>query len=315
LAPPRPVEWLEKLAIRLFLALSPRLPRTEQPVPPDDLRPWENVSVVRSPEGGGPGTISGTWYPAERSPRGAVLLLPPWSSWGKSYFHRRGRIEALRAAGYHALALDLPGMPGLPARGFFDRDIEAGLAFLHERARGLPLHVWGVSAGGYWAHPVLSRTGLVAGAIFEDVAAHLIEWSWRVAPWGRPAYLFFEHALRPAWRYLDMRQHAAALNVRAVAYVSGEKDRGVRPSDTCELARRANALCRIVDGARHLESIKLANEEILALALDTFRRAEDELPPRRRGGKRPVVETEAEVFEVSGVARYEDCIPASGKDG
>lgn len=281
--PPRPVEWLETLAIRLFLALSPRLPRTDQPPPPDDLRPWESVSVPRSPEGGDrPGTIPGTWYPAGRSPRGAVLLLPPWSSWGKAYFYRRGRIEALRAAGYHALTLDLPGTRDLPARGFFDRDIEAGLIFLRERAPGLPLHLWGVSAGGYWSHAVLSRTHLVAGAMFEDVSAHLIEWSWRVAPWGRPAYLFFKHALRPAWRYLDMRHHAEVLNVRAIAYVSGEKDRGVRSADTCELARRANALCRIVNGARHLESIKLANEEVLALALDTFRRAEGAASSRGR---------------------------------
>ena len=26
-------------------------------MPPDDLRPWENVSVARHPTGGGPGTI------------------------------------------------------------------------------------------------------------------------------------------------------------------------------------------------------------------------------------------------------------------
>jgi pimeloyl-ACP methyl ester carboxylesterase len=300
MTPPRPARSLEKLAIRLFLALSPRFPRATQPAPPDDLRPWESVSVAR-PEGGGPGTIPGTWYPADgcqESARGAILLLPPWSSWGKAYFHRRGRIEALRAAGYHVLTLDLPGTPGLPAHGFFDRDIEAGLAFLQERNPGLPLHVWGVSAGGYWVHPVLSRTSLVSGAMFEDVAAHLIDWSWRVAPLGRPAYLFFKHVLRPAYRYLDMRQHAAALNVRAVAYVSGEKDRGVRPADTCELAGRANALCRIVNGARHLESIRLANEEILALALDTFRRAEGVGGARRRAGLRPVVEAEAEVGEV-----------------
>ena len=204
--PQRPAQSLEKLAIRLFLTLSPRFPHAAQPAPPDDLRPWESVDVARA-EGEGPGTIPGTWYPADGRPRGAVLLLPPWSSWGKAYFHRRGRIEALRAAGYHALTLDLPGTPGLPAQGFFDRDIEAGLTFLHERAPDLPLHLWGVSAGGYWAHPVLARTSLVSGAIFEDVAAHLIDWSWRVAPWGRPAYLFFKHVLRPAYRYLDMRQH------------------------------------------------------------------------------------------------------------
>ena len=152
--------------------------------------------------------------------------------------------------------------------------MEAGLDLLRQRAGGLPLHVWGVSAGGYWAHPALSRTDTVTGAVFEDVSPHLLEWSWRMAPWGRPFYLFFLYAFGPAYRFLDIRRHASGMSLGAVAYVSGELDRGVRPEDTRELSRRAGGRCHIVPGADHLGAIKLVGDEMIALALDTFRRAE-----------------------------------------
>ena len=271
--PTRPSGWEEKLSLGLFLALAPRLPRSVAPDPPEELRPFESVVI---PRGEGQDSLSGTWYPVEGPARGAVLLLHPWLAWGQSYFHRRGRIEALRAAGYHALTLDLGGFGRSgPRSGLFDKDVEAGLRFLRERAPGIPLHVWGVSSGGYWAHPVLSRTNGVAGAMFEDVSPHLLEWSWRTAPWGRPFYLFFRSVFRSTYRYIDIRRHAGALTVRAVTYVSGERDRGVRPEDTRILAARAGGRAHIVPGAGHLGSIKMAQEEVIALALDTFRRAEE----------------------------------------
>jgi pimeloyl-ACP methyl ester carboxylesterase len=269
-APSRPGEWQEKFAVRLFRALSPRLKRTPQPEPPEELAPFERVAVPRDK-----GQLAATWFPAAGEPRGAVLLLHPWMAWGQAYFHRRGRIEALRSAGYHAMTLDLGGFGASdPSEGFFDRDIETGLLDLRERTNGLPLHLWGVSAGGYWAHPVLARTRLVSGAMFEDVSPHLLEWSWRTAPLGRPFYLFYRHALRQAYRYLDARSQAGAMAVKAVAYVSGEKDHGVRPEDTRVLAEAAGGRSLIVPGAGHLTAIKVAQEEIIELALSTFHRAE-----------------------------------------
>lgn len=231
------------------------------------------------PRSRGPGTLGATWYPAngtaEGEVRGAVLLLPPWVQWGRSYFHHRGRINALRRAGYHALTLDFPGFgrSGAPA-GLFDRDVEDGLAFLRRRAGSLPVHVWGISSGGYWTHMVLSRTDGIAGAVFEDVSPHLFEWSWRMQPWGRPGYLFFHCAYRRAYRYMDVRRHAAALSVAAVSYIGGDSDSGIRREETEELALLAGGRSLIVAGAGHLASIKLAQAEILEMALDTFRRAE-----------------------------------------
>src|SRR6185369_7901501 len=104
---------------------------------------------------------------------------------------------------------------------------------------------------------------------------HLFEWSWRMAPLGRPGYLFFRTFLGSAYRFLDARRHAAAMALRAVTYVSGERDPGVRPEDTQALAEAAGGRWRIVPGADHLGAIKVAGEEVLALALDTFQRAEE----------------------------------------
>jgi len=274
--PPRPSPLEERLASGLFFLMSPHMSWMEQPEPPSGLIPFEPVAVERRQ---GSGTLTGTWYPAAppegEAARGAVLMLHPWLAWGKSYFYRRGRIQALRAAGYAALALDFPGFGGSgPRDGLLDRDVEAGLEFLRRRAEGLPLHVWGVSSGGYWAHLVLSRMDGVSGAMFEDVSSHLIQWSWRRVPLKRPLYLFFRTFFRRAYRYFDLRRHAPALRLRAVAYAGGEKDPGVYPEETRELARLAGGKSLIVPGADHLAAIKIANQEVIELALETFRKAE-----------------------------------------
>lgn len=273
-APPLPPPRFEETASNeLFRALAPRLPRREPPAPPPELAPWEIVQVPRSR---GTGHLAGTLYAGPEPAAGAVLLLPPWLPWGRTYFHRNGRVEALRAAGYHALALDLPGFGGSgPAAGYYHYDVEDALVWLGRRFAELPLHVWGISSGGYWAHFVLSRRSGVTAAVFEDVSHHLLQWSWRTAPLGRPFYVLFRVLLRRAYRYLDLRRHAPCLRVERAAYVSGALDRGVRPEDTRTLARLAGAPCLVVPGAGHLQAIKQDNEAVLSLALATL----SERPP------------------------------------
>lgn len=264
--PARPA--IERVVFPVFRRMAPRLPRVEQPEPPAALAPWETVRIVRP---GRVGTLLGTWYPAPVPARGAVLLLPPWTEWGRAYFHRRGRVEALRAAGHHVLTVDFPGFGGSgPPAGFYDRDAEDALDHLERRAAGLPCHVWGVSSGGYWMHPVLARGRAVAGAVFEEVSPHLLEWSWHVNPWVRPGVVLFRTLFPAADRFLDLRRHACWLAARRVAYCSGADDPGVRPVDTLDLARRAGARAWIVPAARHLEAIKVATAEVHRFALDTF---------------------------------------------
>jgi pimeloyl-ACP methyl ester carboxylesterase len=298
----------ERLSFFLFRLLAPRVPRIEPPEPPESLRPWETVTVPRParphlPGREDAGPLEGTWYPAGDRPgggaRGAVLLVHPWLEWGRAYFHRRGRIEALRRAGYHVLAVDLSGFGGSgEPRGYYDLDCEDALARLTDLARpagstaDLPLHVWGVSSGGYWLHPALVRWNRdarsegpdgpgrppVLGAMFEDVSIHLLEWTWRKVPLARPFLLAFRALLPATGRFLDLRRHAPHLGTASVAYVSGALDRGVPPACTRELAERAGGMARIVPEAGHLESIKVSGDEVLALALDTFERAESAAP-------------------------------------
>jgi pimeloyl-ACP methyl ester carboxylesterase len=273
--PTRPSALEEWLASRLFFVMSPHMVWMEQPDPPSGLEPFEPVEIERTV---GSGVLTATWYPATTATgeaRGVVLLLHPWLAWGKSYFYRRGRIQALRAAGYAALAVDLPGFGGSgPRAGFMDRDVEDALEYLRRRAGGLPVHLWGVSSGGYWAHPVLSRGAGVSGAMFEDVSSHLIAWSWRRLPLKRPLYVFFLVFFRRAFRYFDLRRHAPFLRVKAVAYVGGERDLGVLPDETRELARLAGGTSLIVPDADHLAAIKIDNAGVIGLALATFLRAE-----------------------------------------
>jgi pimeloyl-ACP methyl ester carboxylesterase len=284
-APRRPPPWEERASQWLFLFLSPKLPRLAPPDPPAGLAPFELDTVGRR-DGG---VLSATFYPAAHGgshgrggrARGAVLLLHPWLKWGRAYFHRYGRIEALRAAGYHTLTIDFPGFGDSdPTDGtYFDRAVEDALVHLRTMYPGLPVHVWGVSSGGYWMHPVLSRrNGLggkgVAGAFFEDVSPHLLEWSWRMAPLGRPFYALFRLLYGRGYRYLDLRDHAPHLQARRLAYVSGALDPGVRPRDTRALAERAGAGHLLIPGADHLDSIKQAPKAVVELALRTFEGAE-----------------------------------------
>ena len=276
--PRRPAPAEERWSLRLFLALAPRLPRVYQPEPPARLAPFAPVWIPRP---GRRGHLTGTWYPAEGTARGAVLLLPPWLEWGQSYFHRRRRLQQLRAAGYHAMTVDFPGFGGSgPICGFFDRDAGDALADLAQRSPELPLFVWGVSSGGYWSHPVLSngiaeRTGGrgVSAAFFEDVSPHLIGWASRTAPWARPFHRLFRTVFPNAFRFLDLRRHAPALGVERATYVSGENDHGVPPEHTRELAAAAGARVHIVPNAGHLEAIKRATQQVIGLALETFDQA------------------------------------------
>jgi hypothetical protein len=275
--PPRPPRWEEILAQKLFTALSPRLVKVRTPAVPQPLRPAERLTIDR---GGERDHLAVTWFPARGASggaRGAVLFAHPWVPWGEAYLHRRGRIEAVRRAGYHALTFDFGGFgrSGRRPRGFYDADVADVLAALRQLAPGLPLHLWGVSFGGYWAHPLLSRDDAFTAAVFEDVAHHLIEWSKRSAPYGLPAYLVFQHLFRRAYRYLDLRRHAPHLKLRAAAYVGGERDPGARPDETRELARLAGADSLVVPEAGHLQAIKAARGEIVDLALATFARGEE----------------------------------------
>jgi len=270
-APPCPAGIQGRLAFLFLHAFAPRVPRVPPVDPPAPLAPFERFDV---PQPDGNGVLHATWFPTSAPVRGAVLLVHPWLRHGQSYFHRYGRIPALRAAGYHALTFDLPGFGGSGrARGFWDRDIERMLAVLEHRAPGVPWHYWGVSSGGVWGHVLLARRDGFAGAMFEDVSPHLLEWSWHAQPAGRLAYLGYRTFLGAGYRFLDLRRHAPFLRARAVAHAVGERDPGIPVSDARTLAAAAGSELLVVPGAGHLDAIRQAPEQVVGLALRTFETA------------------------------------------
>ena len=270
-APPRPRGLQGRLAFFFLHAFAPRVPRVPPVDPPAHFAPFERFDVSR-PDGGDP--LHATWYPSTGPARGAVLLAHPWLRHGQAYFHRYGRIPALRAAGYHALTFDLPGFGGSGrARGFWDREIESMFDVLARRAPGLPWHYWGVSSGGVWGHVLLARRDGITGAMFEDVTPHLLEWSWNAQPAGRLAYLGYRTFLRAGYRFLDLRRHAPFLRVRAVAHAVGGRDPGIPLADARALAAAAKSDLLVIPDAGHLDAIRQAPEAVIALALRTFESA------------------------------------------
>lgn len=268
--PPRPSARRERLASLLFRSLAPRLPRPRPVALP--ITPYEQWEIPRP---FAPTPLAGTFFPAGPDARGAVLLAHPWIQWGRAYFFRQGRLEALHDTGYHCLVFDFGGLgeSGPASPTFPDRDVEAALAALRRRVGDLPLYLWGVSAGGCWSHALLSRSDAVEGALFEDVSIHLLEWSKRKQPRGWPFYLVLQHLFPDAYRFLDQRRHAPALRPGSIAYVGGERDGAVLAEETRDLAERAGARCLIVERAGHLGSIRADYEGVVAMALETFRKA------------------------------------------
>jgi hypothetical protein len=264
---PRPPAWEEALASRLFRLLEPRLDPAPEVEPGSQLAPWQ---LQRIPRQAGRGSLAATWFPCPTPARGAVLLVPPRQRWGRAYLHRHRRLEALRAAGYHSLTVDLPIFVRSRPHGFYDRDVAAAAAYLAARCPDLPLYFWGISSGGYWGHAVLALDSRFTAAMFEDVSPHLIEWAWRVSPAGRPCYIFFRRVFRRAYGFLDARRHAAQLLVEKASYVAGARDPGIPVAASEELAARGRHRLLIVPHAAHLQAIKKARAQVLDLALETF---------------------------------------------
>lgn len=261
--PPRPPLWEERLAVRAIRRFSPGPSRRVPPAdPPPSLAPFERFRIPRAFDGG---TLDATFYPAPRA-HSAVLLAHPGLEWGQAYFHRRGRIEALREAGFAALAFDFPGFGGsAPSTGFWDRSLADAQKALARRAAGLPISLWAVSIGGVGAHPWLSGGARVRAAVFEDVSPHLEEYGSRVGRAGA-LYKAAYRALPRTRAFLDLARHAPFLGVRPL-YVVGSNDRGVPVASARRLAEAAEGELLVIEGARHLESIKVDGKRVIDAAI------------------------------------------------
>jgi len=128
---------------------------------------------------------------------------------------------------------------------------------------------------------MLARTSIFDSAMFEDVSPHPLEWAERMVPAGRPCYRFFRAAFRRSYRFLDARAHAAAFDLLRCTYIAGREDPGIPSDASQELAQRSGGRLHLIPGAGHLEAIKVARREVIALALSTFAGDRDRLASHR----------------------------------
>lgn len=193
---------------------------------------------LRIPRAAG-GTLAAIRF-SHDAPRGLVVFGHPALPAGKGWFHRNDRVPFVLGLGFAALTWDYGGYgESDPANALWHREwldvlAHARAAFPHE-----PLHVWGVSMGGYFAHHALAQAPApVASAVFEHVHANMFEYgsgARRLA--GRALALALPREV--AWFRADA--HAPRLRAGRVLYVSGARDAFVRPADADALWRAARA--------------------------------------------------------------------------
>ena len=120
------------------------------------------------------GSTIHAWFVPAKSPRGAVVLLPPVRS------NRLGmvrRAEFLSAAGYTTLLIDFQATGESPGEaitfGWRERfDVLGAVQFVRERAPGTPVALIGVSLGGaaaLLATPPLDVEAMVLEAVYPTL--------------------------------------------------------------------------------------------------------------------------------------------------
>lgn len=230
---------------------------------PQDAPPAEwgaqPFGVVRR-EGG---VLAALHFPAP-SARGVVLFGHPGIPPAKGYFHRSDRIPFVRGLGLAAATFDHGGFGESddPA-GLFHREWGDMLAWARRRYPGLPVHVWGVSLGGYFAHHALAEDAEgIATAVFEQVTPDLLLYGGSAAltAGGALAALLMPDARR--WE--AALTHAPRLAVERVLYVSGGVDDKVPPADVARLAEAAGPFARhhVVPDAGHIEAWKQGGDAL-----------------------------------------------------
>ena len=220
------------------------------------------------------GLLAGLLFPVD-APRGIVLLGHPGIPPGKGYFHRSDRIPFLRERGFAVATFDHGGFGESddPTRLYHEEWADV-LAWARRRFPDLPVHVWGVSIGGYFAHHALAAADEpgVASAIFDQVAPDLLHYKGEGVGSRRIAGLVGAVAAPSALKWFPAEAHALHVKADRVLYVTGAKDAGIPIEHARRLVAHANPLARhhVVEDARHLEAWKLGGDKLRRAVQDAL---------------------------------------------
>jgi len=108
-------------------------------------------------------------------PKGVVVLCHPFIKYGMSWFLRSRYQDWLSTSGYHVIAFDFKGFGRSSLGGIsFGDDLSTIVGWTQNQFPGLPIHLFGVSFGGYHAIHSLARHHLqITCAIFDSVPMDL----------------------------------------------------------------------------------------------------------------------------------------------
>jgi uncharacterized protein len=134
--------------------------------------PWQPPAHLRHTpvrfEGNTGAKLVGDWFSAER-PRGAVVLAHPDKRYARHWFVKSGYVEFLLANGYDALTFDFTGYG--ESRGpatYYHEDLVAATRLAEHWAGGFPVHVLGVSMGGFVAANASPALAHVRSMVLES---------------------------------------------------------------------------------------------------------------------------------------------------
>ena len=160
-----PLRPLLKLMFRPYLGHAMEPSRRAQPVAmrSADGAVLEGALMVVAPQ---VGRISNASHA-----RGVVVLCHPLLRYGYHYFLRNGLARWAAGAGYHVALFNFQGFGRSALKGLcFADDVAGVVGWARERFPGLPVHLAGVSFGGYHAAHALRRLdGMVASAALDSV--------------------------------------------------------------------------------------------------------------------------------------------------
>src|SRR5712691_400090 len=108
-------------------------------------------------------------------PRGVVILCHPFLKYGMNYFFRNGYHRWLAGAGYHAVAFNFKGFGTSTLVGVsFADDVTSIALWARLRYPELPLHLLGVSFGGYHGvHSLAAQKPVVSSVLLDSVPASI----------------------------------------------------------------------------------------------------------------------------------------------
>lgn len=253
--PPPPAPGpAEAAALRLALRWTWARGLQHQPQDPPP-HAWA-ASVVRVPRRCG-GTLGALAFDAP-APRGVVLFGHPGIGPAKGYFHRSDRIPFVHKLGLSALTFDYGGFGESDAAcATHAHEWLDALESARRRWVGLPLHVWGVSLGGYFAHHALAMDAEgVESALFEQVTPDLTRYARAAGEPSLPVFRAFRTVAPHAAGWFPAISHAPHLRARRVLHVAGTRDHGIRVEESEALAAATHPPARlhVVEGARHLSA-------------------------------------------------------------